>query len=137
MATLQQCLPCQCNQAGCEAALLFECAQSGFAYVRSCLDPLCAPWCSDPVTGTSQAVTGISVGDAWLAGAYGAITGGRMNGCGCGCGAPSQPAGTATGPLTPAGKPIGAGCACATVGISWWLILAIIAFFVLVNRKGQ
>jgi hypothetical protein len=141
VATAQQCLQCQCNQGGCDPALLWDCINSGFGFVRSCYDPLCAPWCSNPTTGTSQAVTGVATGDKWLSGLYGDIAEGKMSGggCGCGCGAQNTPVGTGTasGPLGPTGRPIG-GCGCSGVSasFSWWWILAIIAFFVLVGRRN-
>ena len=142
MATFEQCLPCQCNQGGCNQALLFDCVNSGFGFVRSCDDPLCAPWCSDPSTGTTQAITGVATGDAWMAGLYGVLAGGdKVSGGGCcgGCGGPSgnAPTGTASGPLGPTGAVLG-GCGCVGAGIafSWWWIIGIIAFFVLVGKRN-
>src|SRR5574337_184999 len=133
VATFEQCLQCQCSQAGCDPTLLFDCVESGFGGVRPCTDPLCAPWCVGN-NATAQAVTGVYAGNAWIAGAFGAL-GGEVTGAGCGCG---NQVGTATGPVTPSGAPLQP-CGCSGVslglGIPWIWVLAIIAFFALVRKK--
>jgi hypothetical protein len=42
---LQDCIPYQCGFDPLNMAARYACAAAGFPGVRSCLDPLCKPWC--------------------------------------------------------------------------------------------
>lgn len=46
--TLQDCIPYQCGFDPMNQAARYACSVAGFTGVRSCLDPLCQPWCPNP-----------------------------------------------------------------------------------------
>lgn len=148
----EYCLSIQC---GSPAPLddKFACAEAGFSGVRSCYDPLCAPYCGGASfipPNQDPALVDTRAGMLSPGGLFGVVPGvgaaTAMSGCGCGGSGggigssggpiPGSPQGTATGPLNENGS-VGCGCNGKSGPFPWLIAAVLVVVFVLSSRRAS